>query len=224
MLALLALRIGASVTVGELEWALWGEHEPRTAGKALQGYISALRHLLPEGSIETTPGGYRLVGPRDAIDVYRFERRCARGRELLRSGHPGAAVAELARTLELWRGDPLPELADGPLGAAEAPRLRELRASAQEDLFEGRLQLGDHQGVVAALQAAVEEEPLRERRRGQRMLALYRSGRQVEALRSFQNLSEELGETFGIEPAEEIVALDRLIAMQDPELRWTPLS
>ncbi len=224
VLALLSLRIGASVTVGELEWAIWGEEVPRTASKALQGYISALRHLLPQSAIETTPGGYRLVGPRDAIDVFRFERRCVRAREMLSNGHPGAAVAELDRTLELWRGEPLPELADGPLGLTEVPRLREIRASAQEDRFEGRLQLGDHQGVLADLQAAVEEEPLRERRWGQLMLALYRSGRHGEALRAYQRLRELFIDTFGIEPSEELSTLDRAIVLQDPELRWTPLT
>jgi len=222
VLALLALRIGASVSATELEWAIWGDEEPTTAGKALQGYIMALRRLVPAGSIETTTGGYRLVGPREAIDVFRFERRCARGRELLKSGHPGAAVAELGRALDLWRGDPLPDLAGGPLGAIETPRLFEMRSNAQEDLFEGRLQLGDHQDVVADLTLAVENEPLRERRWGQLMLALHRSGRQVESLRRFQQLSEIFGDEYGIEPSAELVALDRSIALGDPELRWAP--
>ena len=224
VLSLLALRIGASVSTSELEWAIWGEDEPRTAVKALQGYVVTLRRLLPEGSIETTAGGYRLIGPREAVDVFRFERRCVRGRELLASGHPGAAAAELDRALELWRGDPIPDLAEGPHGSTEAPRLRELRASAQEDLFESRLQLGDHLGVVGDLGTAVEEEPLRERRWGQLMLALYRSGRQVESLRCFQRVCKVFGEEYGLEPADELARLESAIVLKDPKLDWSPAS
>ena len=128
VLATLALRIGASVSSGDLEWALWGEREPPTAAKALQGYISTLRRTLPAGAIETTAGGYRLLGPKDVVDVFRFERRSAHGRVLLESGHPGSAVAELGRALTLWRGDPLPDLIDGPTGSTEVSRL--LRAQS----------------------------------------------------------------------------------------------
>jgi DNA-binding SARP family transcriptional activator/pSer/pThr/pTyr-binding forkhead associated (FHA) protein len=222
VLAVLALRIGAPVSAGKLEWAVWGDDEPKTAGKALQGYISTLRRLLPDGAIETTPQGYRLVGSKDTVDVFRFERRCARGRALLDSGHPGAAIAELTRTLELWGGEPLPDLAGGPIWASEAVGITERKASAEEDLFEGRLQLGDHRGVVAELSAAVDAEPLRERRWSQLMLALYRCGRQVDALRAFQRLRTLLGEEHGVEPSAEIVALERAIVLDRPELRWTP--
>ena len=222
VLTMLALRIGASVSAGDLEWGLWGDREPRTAGKALQGYISAIRRTLPADAVETTAGGYRLIGPKDAVDAFRFERRSTRGRELLASGHPGSAVAELTRALELWRGDPVPDLADGPIGAVEVTRLRELRAGAQEDLFEGRLQLGDHLGIVAELGTAVEQEPLRERRWGQLMLALHRSGRQVEALRAYQSVRELLAEEHGVEPSTDLVALERAIVLDSPELRWSP--
>ncbi len=96
VLALLALRVGAPISVGDLEWALWGEDEPKTAGTALRGYIASLRKLLPDAAIETTtPLGYRLVGSKDSVDVFRFERRCRRGHTALLSGHPGAAAAEL---------------------------------------------------------------------------------------------------------------------------------
>jgi DNA-binding SARP family transcriptional activator len=221
VLAVLALRIGASVAAGDLEWALWGDREPRTANKALQGYISTLRRALPDGTIETTPGGYRLLGPKDVVDVFRFERRSTRGRELLASGHPGSAVAEIGRALALWRGDPLADLSDGPVGSTEISRLFELKATAEEDLVDGRLALGDHLGVLPDAQAAVEADPLRQRRWAQLMLALYRSGRQVEALRAFQRVREILAEEYGVEPSADILALERAIVLDDPELRWT---
>ena len=224
MLAVLALRIGTSVSTGELEWALWGDREPPSAAKALQGYISAIRKALPKGAIETAPQGYRMIGPRDVVDVFRFERRSRRARELLAADHPGAAVAEVGRALSLWRGDPLPDLVDGPNGSAEVARLAELRATAEEDLFEGRLRLGDHVGVLPDLCVAAEREPLRERRWGQLMLAYHRSGRQVEALRTFQRIRQLLDDEYGMGPSTELVALERSIVLDDPGLRWTPPS
>ncbi|MGP0031702.1 MAG: BTAD domain-containing putative transcriptional regulator [Acidimicrobiales bacterium] len=222
VLALLALRIGSAVTTGDLEWALWGDDEPRTADTALRGYISALRHILPAGAIETTPQGYRFTGPKEIVDIHRFERRSVRGRELLASGHPGSAVAEITRALDLWRGDPIPDLADGPAGLSEVTRLRERKAGTEEDLFEGRLQLGDHQGVLPDLSVAVEAEPLRERRWRQLMLALYRDSRQAEALQAFQRFRAILGEEHGVEPSAAIGDLERDIVLDKPELRWTP--
>jgi len=203
VLALLALRIGSVVSPSDLEWALWGDSQPPTAGKALQGYISALRRLLPDGAIDTTPQGYRLTGPKEAVDTFRFERRCTRGRELLVNGHPGSAVAEISRAVELWRGDPIPDLTEGPVGASEVTHLCERKANAEEDLFEGRMQLGDHQGVIAELTLAIEAEPLRERRWNLLMLALHRSGRQVEALRAFQRLRQTSAKTTGSSPQQK---------------------
>ncbi len=123
--------------------------------------------------------------------------------------------------MELWRGEPLRDLTDGPAGAGEVARLSERRASTEEDLFEGRLQLGDHQGVLPDLKAAVEAEPLRERRWAQLMLAMYRSGRQVEALRTFHRYRTILAEEHGVEPSSEIVGLEQAIVLEKSELRWT---
>ncbi|MFZ0249132.1 MAG: BTAD domain-containing putative transcriptional regulator [Acidimicrobiales bacterium] len=223
VLALLALRVGTPVSALDLEWAVWGEEETKTAVKALQGYVVDLRQVLPEDTIETTtPLGYCLRVPKDSIDVGRFERRCGRGRALLASGHPGAAVAELTRALELWRGEPLLDLANGPVGTTESVRLHELKAEAEEDQFEGRLQLGEHHSLVADLWPAVESEPLRQRRWAQLMLALYRSNRQIEALRAFERLRLEIGERHGLEPSTELVALDQAIATNHADLQWTP--
>jgi DNA-binding SARP family transcriptional activator len=224
LLSLLALRIGTPVPTPDVEWALWGDDEPKTVNKALQMHVSGLRKHLPADAIETTAQGYRLQGPKDSVDVFRFERLSIRGRTLLTSGHPGLAVAELSRALDLWRGEPLVELAGGPSGTAEVVGLRERKGAAEEDLFEGRLQLGQHQDVVADLHAAVEAEPLRERRWAQLMLALYRSGRKAEAGRAFQRLHHILVEECGLEPSTEVVALDHSIALDRPELQWTPPS
>jgi DNA-binding SARP family transcriptional activator len=131
-------------------------------------------------------------------------------------------VAETTRALELWRGEPLPDLVDAPEYAGEIVRLRERRASAEEDLFEGRLQLGDHQGVIADLSAAVEEQPLRERRWAQLMLALYRTGRLSEAMNAYERLRLNLAEEHGTVPSAEISALENAIIMDRPELRWAP--
>lgn len=222
VLALLALRVGAPIYVLDLEWALWGDDEPKTAGTALRGYIASLRKLLPDGAIETTtPLGYRLVGPKDSVDIFRFERRCRRGNSLLLSGHPGAAAAELTRALELWRGEPLVDLADGPAGGVpDVVGIMERRAAAEEDLFEARLQLGDHQNLVADLRPAVEAEPLRARRWGQLMLALYRCGQQTDALGSFQRFWNVLDER-GLKPPAKLVDLDRAIALDRSDLAWT---
>jgi len=220
VLTLLALRIGTAMSAVDIEWGLWGEAEPKTANKTLQVYISNLRKKLPDNVIETSAQGYRLNGPRDSVDVFRFERRCGRGRALLTSGHPGAAVVWLDRALELWRGDPFLDLSDGPTGTTESVNVSERRATAQEDRFEGRLQLGQHHDIVAELGVAVDAEPLRQRRWGQLMLALYRSGRKVDALRSYQRLRDVLDD-HGLEPSTELNALDNAIAMDRPDLQWT---
>jgi DNA-binding SARP family transcriptional activator len=221
-LALLALRIGSTVSTVDLEWALWGEREPKTANNVLKNYMTNLRKLLPPDSIEHISQGYRLNGAKNCVDVYRFERGCNQGRALLASGHPGAAVAWLDRALQLWRGEPLLDLADGATGTTETVGLNERRANAEEDLFEGRLQLGEHVGLVADLRAAVESEPLRQRRWAQLMLALYRSGRQSEALSAYQRYHDLLVEEHGLEPSADLVTLDRAIATNSPDLQWTP--
>ena len=225
VLALLALPRGIRrVSAVDLECALWGEEETKTAVKALQGYVVELRQLLPDDTIETTsPLGYRLRLPKDSIDVGRFERRCGRGHGPSGLGPPGCSRGRS------WRGawscggaSPCSDLANGPAGVTESVRLHELKADAEEDLFEGRLQLGEHHSLVADLWPAVEAEPLRQRRWAQLMLALYRSNRQVEALRAFERLRSELGEGHGVEPSAELVALDRAIATDHADLQWTP--
>jgi DNA-binding SARP family transcriptional activator len=224
VLALLALRIGTPVSVADLEWALWGDDEPKAAKQAIQNHIKDLRKAIEDGAIETTqPSGYRLVGPKTSVDVFRFQAQCASGHSLLEAGHPGAAVAELIRALDLWQGEPLLDLADGPVGTTEIVSLTERKASAEDDLFQGRLELGGHHALVADLSKAVDAEPLRERRWEQLMLAQYRSGLEAEAHRTYQRLYEVLAE-HGLEVSSHLAKLDRDMLVHSPHLQWTPPS
>jgi class 3 adenylate cyclase len=131
-------------------------------------------------------------------------------------------VGNLVEALGLWRGRALIDLVDRGMGVAEAARLEELRRGAEEDLIDARLALGEHRAVAAESQAAVAAEPLRERRWAQLMVALYRCGRQADALRAYRRLREHLGEELGIEPSGELVALEEAVLLQKPELVWTP--
>jgi DNA-binding SARP family transcriptional activator len=221
VLAYLAINVGTSVSVGNLEAALWGDREPQNSNKALQTYIVNLRKRMPEGTIETVPSGYCLQGARDFVDVVRFERRCARGRALLASGHPGASVALLTSALELWRGEPIPDLSEWPEWSAVTMGLRERHACAEEDRFDGRLQLGDHEALVPDLYPAVEAQPLRQRRWAQLMLALYRCNRQKEASNEFRRLGSVL-EEYGFVQSPELVTLEEGIVLNRPELQWIP--
>ena len=148
------------MSTSELLDALWGELPPPSATKTLQNYVSGLRKTLPTGTIETAAGGYRLVSSAE-VDVVRFEALLADA-SASAAGNPRRAAGLLEEALGLWRGDPLFELSDQPVGVAEATRLVELRRMAVEDLFEARLRLGEHQALVGDLDAAVAAEPLRE--------------------------------------------------------------
>jgi hypothetical protein len=132
-------------------------------------------------------------------------------------------VAELTRALDMWQGEPLLDLADGPVGTTEIVSLTERKASAEEDLFEGRLQLGGHQDLVADLLKAVDAEPLRQRRWGQLMLAQYRSGLETEAHRTYQRLYEVLAE-HGDLPSSDLERLDQAMLVHGAHLHWTPPS
>ena len=177
-----------------------GGAPPRSAAKTVQTYLSALRRALPAGAIETVSGSYRLaVGP-DDVDTARFERLAAVGAAAVVSGDAAAAAGYLKQALSLWRGQALEDLADQPPGTAEAARLEELRRSAEEEQAEAGLALGRHHRLVGELEVLVAKEPFRERRWRLLMLALYRSGRQSDALRAFQRLRAQLGEQLGIDP------------------------
>jgi predicted ATPase/DNA-binding SARP family transcriptional activator len=219
VLTALALRPSGVVSVDALQIALWGEEPPPSARKAIQTYVSSLRRALPPGSITTAPTGYVLDHPPERVDVVRFE-ALARAARATTDRHE--ALAGFSEALSLWRGQPLQDLADHPDNDAEVRRLVELHRGIEEDRAQVRLDGGEHGALVGELEAAVANEPLRERRWWQLMLALYRSGRQADALRAFQRLRDLLGDELGIDPSPELVALDQAILDQSPELDLPP--
>jgi predicted ATPase/DNA-binding SARP family transcriptional activator len=218
VLELLALRPGAAVQNSELIDALWGEDPPRSAPKALQVYVSELRRGLPPESIRTEVGGYSLRVAPDDVDAIRFERSVREGRQLVDGGEAALAAPALTDALGAWRGEPLVELAGHSAGAAEVARLSELRRMAEESLVDARLELGEHTALVANLERAVAAEPLRERRWAQLMIALYRCGRQADALAAYQRMRRQLGDDLGLEPSPQLVELERAILVHDPAL------
>ena len=220
VLELLALRTGQVVPARSLIDALWGEDPPSSATKTLQTYISSLRRLMPVGAIETVGGGYRLVVPTDAVDALHFEELVRRGGRALQQADLKGAAEALAAALRLWRGEPLVDMGGQQTGIAEAARLSELRRDCEEQLAEARLALGEHHSLVADLETAVAADPLRERRWAQLMVALYRAGRQADALRAFQRLRRILADDLGLEPSAELRALEDAILRQAPELAW----
>jgi DNA-binding SARP family transcriptional activator len=221
VLATLALRAGEVVQTWELVDSVWGTDSPVTVRKTLQTYIWALRRVLGFGVIERVGDGYRLqVQPAD-VDVSRFERYIGDGSDSLHRGDLGAAVTSLSTALGLWRGEPLEELVDSPTGMGARARLSELRGVAEERLYEARLRLGEHDEVVADLQAAVRVEPFRERRWQQLMVALYRCGRQGEAMAAFGQLQLFL-ERHHLRAGDDLQALKAAIAARDPNLAWKP--
>jgi DNA-binding SARP family transcriptional activator len=221
VLAALALRPARVVSMAELVALLWGDDPPRSANKALQTYVSKLRHVLPDGAITTVSDGYRLAIRPEEVDAFRFEMLVGHGRRSAEDGDAPEVARALVDGLALWRGRALVDLVEHPLGMGEAARLEELRQVAEEDLVEARLSLGEHRTVVAEAEALVAAEPLRERRWAQLMVALYRSGRQADALRAYRRLRERLGEELGIEPSTELVRLEEGILLQDSGLAWS---
>lgn len=204
LLRILALNRNRVVSTEELIDEIWGEEPPETATKALQGHISQLRKALGADRLITKPPGYSLRVDEDELDVERFEQLVRAGRERLAAGDPKAASRELESALALWRGP--------------APGLEEQRLAALEDRIESDLALSRHAQLVAELESLVAQHPLRERPRGQLMLALYRSGRQADALDEYRRAREALTGELGIEPSEELQELQRAILRHDPEL------
>ena len=220
VLAMLALHPGQVVSADRLSEGLWGEAPPPRAANTLQGYISQLRRTLGRESIVTRPPGYLLALPAQAVDARRFEGLVAEGRTALTADRPLDAADLLERALALWRGPALDDFAYDPFAQPEAARLEELRLVATEELFEARLALGMHQSLVGDLRAHVDRHPLRERLWSQLMRALYRCGRQAEALRAFSELRRRLGEELGIEPSPALQRLEDEMLLQNPDLEW----
>ncbi|MGN6429430.1 MAG: BTAD domain-containing putative transcriptional regulator [Gaiellaceae bacterium] len=222
LLALL-LEPNRSVTHEHLIDALWGESPPAKARNALQVHVSALRDRLEAGAergsvVATTPTGYQLNVPDEALDSRRFERLAAEGRAALFAGDSSGAARLLGEAAGLWRGPAFVDAAYDEFAANEAARLEELRRSTFEDLADAGLGLGDHEELIPRLRAFVDSEPLRERARAQLRLALYRAGRQSAALAEYRVARETLVDEIGIEPGPALRALERSILQQDESL------
>jgi DNA-binding SARP family transcriptional activator/class 3 adenylate cyclase len=215
LLAVLLLHANRVLSSDSLVEALWGESPPGTAATALQGYVSQLRKTFaPAQAIVTRAPGYMIELREDELDLNRFERLL----EEARSSDVASAAAHLRKALALWRGRALGDLADEPFARSEALRLEELRLVALEERIEADLVLGRHAALVGELEAYVAQEPLRERPRGLLMLALYRSGRQAEALAAYREARRVLVDELGIEPSRGLQELEQAILRQDPEL------
>ncbi len=218
LLAALLLEANRIVSRDRLIDALWGEEPPDTARNTIQVYVSQLRKLLPEGTLETAPPGYRLAVDPEAIDLFRFIQLTQQARAALTVGNASDAAETLREALALWRGPALADLAWEPLAQGEVVRLEELRLAALEDRIDADLALGRHGQLIGELESLVAEHPLRERLRGQLMLSLYRSGRQADALAVYQRARKALVDELGIEPGEALRKLERAILAQDPSL------
>jgi predicted ATPase/DNA-binding SARP family transcriptional activator len=206
------------VTTDQLIDGLWGEAPPASALQSLQVYVHGLRRALGAERIETTGRGYRAVVGEDELDFDRFERALERGRAALEAGRADDAADDLREALAVWRGRALADLPEETRRAAGAERLDELRLTALELRIDAELAAGRHDAVVAELEALTAEEPYRERFLQQRMLALYRCGRQAEALEIYRDAREVLAEELGLDPSPASQELERAILRQDSSL------
>jgi predicted ATPase/DNA-binding SARP family transcriptional activator len=226
VLALLALHAGEVLTRERLIDALWGERLPANPGNALQQRVVHVRRLLDDPEeLATVPGGYRLTVEPDAVDAGRFERLGAAGAAALHAGDPAGASASLAAALGQWRGDALQDVG-APWAGPAARHLEEARLATLEDRIDADLALGRHAAIVGELEALTGDHPLRERLRGQLMLALALSGRQAEALEVFARTRALLTEELGLDPTpalqrihEDVLAqrLPHVAAVEPPE-------
>ncbi len=214
LLALLLLRANEVVPTDVLIEELWNGRPPATAAKALQVYVSRLRKRLGADVVGTRAPGYVVAVEPDQLDVTRFERLV----DEARGAGPLEASSKLRDALSLWRGAPLTEFANEPFAQAEIMRLGESRLAAVEDRVDADLALGRHADVVGELELLVARNPYRERLRRQLMLALYRSGRQADALASYRDARRVLTEELGLDPGPELRELERQILAQDEAL------
>jgi predicted ATPase/DNA-binding SARP family transcriptional activator len=224
LLALLLLNRNRVVPRDRLVDVLWGESPPASAANAVQIYVSKLRRLLGDdetveaGAIVTEPPGYRLRVLPGELDADRFERLIAEGREALGAGKAEQAEKRLAHALTLWHGPPLADFAAEPFAQAEIGRLEQLRLRALEERIEAQLSLGRHAEVSAELPTLIDQHPLEERLRAQLMVALYRSGRQADALAAYRDFRRLLADELGLDPSPDLREIERRILRQDSAL------
>jgi len=214
LLAVLLLRRNEVVPTVRLIDELWGEEPPATGAKTIHVYVSRLRKALGEDVLRSHAPGYLLRVEPGQLDLDRFEALL----EEARTSDPAGAAAKLREALSLWRGPPLAEFAHEPFAEAEIAWLEERRLAAIEERIEADLALGRQLELVSELEALAARNPLRERPRAQLMLALYRSGRQAEALAAYQDARQVLAEELGLEPGPALQRLEKAILTQDPSL------
>ena len=207
LLAILLTRANEVVSTDRLIDELWGERPPKTAANTLQFYVSQVRKALGADRIATRSPGYLIRVEPGELDLERFERLVEQG-----------GAERLREALSLWRGQALADFAFEPFAQAEIVRLEELRLAALEQRIEADLALGRHAELAGELEALILQHPLRERLRGQLILALYRSGRQAEALEAYQEARRALVEELGLEPSSAVQELERAILRHDPAL------
>ena len=215
ILAVLGLNHGSVVPAGTLVELLWGDDPPRTAIKALQTHVSHLRRILGEGFVLTEGMGWTL-DPATETDATRFRATTKLGRDAMAAGDASQALARFDEALSLWRG--IPELPDSRRGVSEKTLWIEGRAALVEDRAEALLATGRAAEVIGELEAAIADAPLRERRWGQLMLALYRAGRQGEALGAYKRARALLADELGVDPGPDLRRLEAAIVSQDASL------
>jgi ABC-type transport system substrate-binding protein/DNA-binding SARP family transcriptional activator len=218
LLAVLLVHANEVLDRDRLIEALWGAQPPKTARAALQGYVAQLRRLLPEDRLLTRAGGYVLTVEPGELDADRFERLLAEAR----TREPAEAATTLRAALSLWRGPPLLDVRYENFAQREVLRLEELRLAATEQRIEADLVLGRHHELVGELEGLTAEYPLRERLAAQLMLALYRCGRQADALDFYRRTRRAFVEELGIEPGSALKELERRILAQDRDLELEP--
>src|SRR6201992_3015314 len=214
ILTMLGLHGGSVVSAETLIELLWGDDPPRTAAKALQTHISLLRRTLGDGFVLTAGTGWTLA--ESGVDAARYKSAARLGRDAAAAGDTSQAVSRFEESLALWRG--IPELPDGRRGASEKTRWIESYAALVEDRADALLATGRAAEIIGELEAAVADAPLRERRWGQLMLALYRAGRQGEDLGAYQRARALLADELGVDPGPELRRLEAAIVVQDSAL------
>ena len=219
LLAVLALHAGRAVPTDQLVDALWGEDPPPAVRNGLQGLASKLRRALgsPE-SVTLRGGAYALELPPEAVDVHRYERLVTEARGAAVQGDVATALELLSEAEKLWRGDPLSDFTYDEFASLTIGRLTELRLSAVEERLDLELAAGRHLAAIPELEVLVRSHPLRERPRALLMLALYRAGRQADALQVFQEGRRQLADELGLDPGPELRQLESAILAQDPSL------
>jgi SARP family transcriptional regulator, regulator of embCAB operon len=223
LLAILLLHANELVSTDRLIDELWGDAQPANADKSLQMQVSRLRRELDNACansetpaiLVTRPPGYVLKLEEDELDLHRFERLVEGGRTAFDAGDTEAAASRFRAALSLWRGTPLADVIFEPFAQRQIARLEELYVAALEDRIDADLALGRHAALVAELQGLVRDHPLRERLRAQLIVALYRSGRQADALHEYWHTRRILADELEIEPSDELQRVEKVILKHD---------